>query len=88
MDPLYILLRTRPIQMGGEMSMEPYLNRQFGLIDNPDCEAGTGSVPTLTRTQRDGPEPLLTLVWNEVMLPTVAIIGCPKSLLIAAQLKL
>ena len=61
LDPLYNLLTTRPVQMGREMSMEPYPNRQFGLIDNPDRQSGSGSVPTWTRTRSDGPEPLLTL---------------------------
>jgi len=62
MDPLYNPLGTRPIQTGREMSMEPYPNRQFGFIDNPDRQSGSGSVPTRTRTRSDGPDPLLTLV--------------------------
>ena len=68
MDPLYNPLRTRPIQMGREMSIEPYPNRQFGFIDNPDRQSGTSSVWTWirtwtrTQTRSDGPEPLLILV--------------------------
>jgi len=61
MDPLYNPLGTRPIQMGREMSMEPYPNRQFGFIDDPGRQSGFGSVPTCTRTRSDGPDPLLTL---------------------------
>jgi len=40
--------------------MEPYLNRQFGFIDDPDRRSGCGSVPTRTWTRSDGPDPLLT----------------------------
>jgi hypothetical protein len=40
--------------------MEPYPGGQFALIDDPNCQFGNGSV--WTRTQSDGPEPLLTLV--------------------------
>jgi len=61
MDPLYNPLGTRPIQTGREMSMELYPNRQFGFIDDPDRQSGSGSVPTRTRTRSDGPDPLLTL---------------------------
>jgi len=61
MDPLYNPLGTRPIQMGREMSMEPYPNRQFGFIEDPDRQSGSGSVLTCTRTRSDGPDPLLTL---------------------------
>jgi len=53
MDPLE--LRTRPIQTGREMSIEPYPNRQFRFIDNLDRQFGDGSVPTRTRTRSDGP---------------------------------
>jgi len=61
MDPLYNTLGTHPIQTGREMSIEPYPNRQFGFIENPDGQSGSGSVPTRTRTRSDGPDPLLTL---------------------------
>jgi len=61
MDPLYNPLGTRPIQTGREMSMEPYPNRPFRFIDDPDCKSGSGSVPTCTRTRSDGPDPVLTL---------------------------
>jgi len=50
MDPLENPLRTCPIQIGREMSIEPYLNRQFGIIDDPDPQFGDGPVPTRTRT--------------------------------------
>jgi hypothetical protein len=62
MNPQYNPLKTRPNQTGREMSMESYLNGQFGLTDDPDRKSGSGSVPTCTLTRRDGPEPLLTLV--------------------------
>jgi len=62
MDPLYNPLGTRPIQTGREMSMEPYPNQQFGFIDDPDGQSGSGSVPTRNRTWSDGPDPLLTLL--------------------------
>jgi hypothetical protein len=61
MDPLEDTLRTRPIQMGWEMSIEPYPKRQFRNIDDPDRQFGDGSVLTRTLTRSDGPEPLLTL---------------------------
>jgi len=61
MDLFYNPLRTRPIRTGRVETMEPDPNRQFGFIDNPDRQSGTGSVPTRTRTRSDGPDPLLTL---------------------------
>jgi hypothetical protein len=63
MDQLGNPLTTNPIQTGWEFTMEIYPNRQFGFIDDPDCQFGNGSVWTWTRTraQSDGPEPLLTL---------------------------
>ena len=61
MDPLCDPLTTRPIQTGWEFTMEPYPSGQFGFIDDPDRQFGNGSVWTRTRTQSDGPEPLLTL---------------------------
>jgi len=60
-DPLEDPLRTRPIQIGREMSIKPYPNWQFGFIDDPDRQSGDGAVSTQTRTWSDGPEPLLTL---------------------------
>jgi len=51
--------------MGKEMSIEPYPNRQFGIVDDPDCQSGCGSDPTWTQTRSDGPEPLLTLFCTE-----------------------
>jgi hypothetical protein len=56
-DPLTIC----PIQTSWEICIEPYPNWQFGCVDNPDRQFGTGSVLTRTRTRSDGPEPLLTL---------------------------
>jgi len=44
------------------MSMEPYPNRQFRFIDDPDRQSGSGSVPTRTRTWSDGPDPSLPLI--------------------------
>jgi len=62
MDPLGDPLTTLPLQTGSEFTMEPYPSRQLGFIDDPDRQFGNGSVWTWTRTQSDGPEPLLTLV--------------------------
>jgi len=62
MDLLYNPLRTRPIQTGRETSMEPYPNRQFGFINNPDRQSGSGLDPTHTQTRCGGPDPLLTLL--------------------------
>ena len=67
MNPLYNPLKTRPIQTGREMLMEPYPNRQFGFIDDPDRQSGSGLVPTRTRTRSDGPDPLLTLASAEAL---------------------
>jgi len=61
MDPLGDPLTTRPIQTGWEFTMELYPSRQFGLIDDLDCQFGNGSVWTGTQTRSDGLEPLLTL---------------------------
>jgi hypothetical protein len=72
MNPLYNPLKTHPILTGREMSMEPYPNRPFGFIDDPERQPGPGSVPTRIRTRSDGPDPLLTLY-------TLAI-SCEKSL--------
>jgi len=55
-------LLTGQIQACRELSIETYPNRQFRSIDDPDRQFGTGSVPTQTRTQSDGPEPLLTIL--------------------------
>ena len=62
MDPLCDPLTTRPIQTGWEIRIEPYPNRRFGCVDNPDRQFGNSSVLTWTRTRSDGPELLLTLV--------------------------
>ena len=61
MDPLCDPLTTRPIPTGWEICIEPYPNRRFGCVDNPDRQFGNSSVLTRTRTRSDGPEPLLTL---------------------------
>jgi len=60
-DPLDNLLPTQPVEMGCEISIEPYPNCHFWWIDNHDCHFGEGSVPTQTRTQSDVPDPLITL---------------------------
>jgi len=62
MDPLYNPLRTRPILMGREMSIELYPNQQFGFNDNLDRQSGSGSVPARNRTRLEGPELSLRLV--------------------------
>jgi hypothetical protein len=62
MDPLGNTLTTHQIQTGWDFTMEPYLSGQFGFVDDPDRQFGKGSVWTLTRTQRYGLEPLLTLL--------------------------
>ena len=61
MDPLGDLLTTHPILTGWEFTFELYPSWLFGFFDNPDSQFGNGSVWTQTRTQSDGPEPLLTL---------------------------
>jgi len=61
MDPLGDPLTTCPIQMGQEVSLEPYPKRRFGFIDELDSHSGNGLVWTWTWTRSDGPEPLLTL---------------------------
>jgi len=53
--------RTRPIQMGWEVTIKLYLNWRFGFIDNPDRQFGNGLVCTRIRTWCDGPVLLLTL---------------------------
>jgi len=67
MDPLCDPLTTRPIQTGWEFTMELYPSGQFGFIDDPDRQFGNGSVWTRTRTWSDGPEPLLTLGWEDLV---------------------
>jgi len=61
MDPLEDPLRTRRNQTDREMLIEPYPNRQFAFIENPDRQFTNVSVPTWTRTPTGGAEPLLTL---------------------------
>jgi hypothetical protein len=56
--------------------MEPYLSGQFGFIDDPDSQFGNGLVWARTRTQRDGPDPLLTL---SAMSLGLAILFSPDS---------
>ena len=73
MDLLDNPLTTRPIQTGCEMSIELYLNWQFGYIDDLDRQFGNRSVPTRTRNRSAGLAPLLTLVpdyglWNKVQM--------------------
>ena len=71
MDPLCDPLTTRPIQTGWEICSEPYPNRQFGCVDNPDHQFGNSSVLTRTRTRSDGPEPLLTLLLRNMSIINV-----------------
>jgi len=61
MDPLGDPLTTRPIQTGCEITIELYPSGWFWFIDDPDRQFGNGSVSAWTRTQSDGPEPLVTL---------------------------
>jgi hypothetical protein len=68
MDPLEDPLKTRAIQTGWEMLIEPYPNQQFGCIDSPDRQFAHGSVPTWTRTRSDGLELFLTLLSTPVLL--------------------
>jgi hypothetical protein len=68
MDPLGDPLTTRPIQTGWELTMEQCLTGQFVFIDDPDCHFGNCSVLTRTCTRSDGPEPLLTLIFNNIYL--------------------
>jgi glycosidase len=62
MDPRDNRLATRPIHMGWELSVAQSRNWEFGFLDDPDRLFGYSLVPTLNRTQRGGPEPLLTLL--------------------------
>jgi hypothetical protein len=68
MDPLGNPLRTCPIQMGWEFTMEPYPSGQFQLSDNPDRQFGQGSVWNRTLTRSHGLELLLSLVWEHLEL--------------------
>ena len=61
MDLLMDQLTTSPIQMGWEFSIKLYQSGQFGFIDDPDRQFSNSLVCTRTRTQSDGPAPLLTL---------------------------
>ena len=61
MDLLGDPLTTHPIQMGWEISIEPYPNWRFGWIDNADCQFVNYSVLTWTGTRSDCLEQLLTL---------------------------
>jgi len=60
-DPLDILLTTRPIWTGSELCSEQSTHWQFGYIDYPDRIFRDDSVPTWTQTWSSSPEPLLTL---------------------------
>ena len=44
MDLLGDPVTTRPIQTGWQFTMEPYLSRFVGLLDDPDRQFGNGSV--------------------------------------------
>jgi len=70
-DALDNLLIPRPIQTGWELSIEPYLNWQVGIIENADCKFGDTSVPTRTRIQSGGLEPLLTLHVTHIVIMLV-----------------
>jgi len=59
MEPLGDTPTTRPIQTDRLFNIETYPCWRLGFIDNPDHQFGDGSFWTWTRTQRDGPEPLL-----------------------------
>jgi len=61
MDPLGDPLPNHPIQTSWEFTIESYPSWRFGFIGDPDRQFSSGSVPTRTQTQSDGPEPLLTL---------------------------
>jgi len=58
MDPLGNLLTIRPIQTGWEISIALCPNWHFGCIDNLDRRFINSLVPTQTRTQSDGWNPL------------------------------
>jgi hypothetical protein len=53
--------KTPPIQTALESSIELYLNREFCCIPDPDSQLDNGAVWTMTRTQSNGLELLLTL---------------------------
>jgi hypothetical protein len=50
MDPLENMVRTHPIQTGRKRSIEPYVNGDFGFIDDPDLQCGDILFPPWTRT--------------------------------------
>jgi len=81
MDPLGDPLRTRTIQTGKEMPIEPYPNRQFGFINNPNCQFGDCLVRTWTQTRSDGPELLLTLLQPPTVRPRSHFSFCLSLLL-------
>jgi len=74
MDPLGDPLTTLSIQMGWEFTIDPYQSWRFGFIDNHDHQFGNGSVWTRTRTQSEGPEPLLPLL--DIVLVAFQEISC------------
>jgi len=68
-------LTTRLIQMGWEFTIEQYPSWRFRLIDDPDRQFPNVSVWPLTRTQSDGPEPLLILTIGVIVIG----LGTPES---------
>jgi len=70
MDLLDNPLTTCPIETGWEIAIELNPNWKFKCIDDPDCQLGDASVLIQTRTQSDGPEPLLILLTDQ---PSLAI---------------
>jgi hypothetical protein len=54
-------LTTCSNQTGWQFTSELYPSRQFRIIDNPDRQFCNNLIWTCTRTQSEGPEPLLTL---------------------------
>lgn len=53
-DPQANPLTTGLMRTGSEISIVLYPNRQFGWVDDQDCQFGDHLIPTRTRTQSDG----------------------------------
>jgi len=69
-------LTTHPIQIGRAISGTPYLNWRFRCIDTLGCQFVNGSISTQTRTQSQGPKPLLPVTRCMLHSLDAVLIGC------------